>query len=374
MLDENKTLDEQSAIESTQAVPQEETVETVATEEVAIQEKAVETVATQEVAIQEEAVADAVEVEQFFSQEKEAVEKKAERSPNVKVRKCLKAIGYYTAGTIMSLIFLFPLLYMLATSTKTEQQYAFDAGSLMMFLPNVTDLATAFGNYANVITGYGMWQYTINTILYAAVIIVLNIIINGLAGYAMAKFNFPGKGFFSFIILFLIVVPVETSIIPLYSIVNQMLHLTDSNMTAPLAIILPASISIFNIFLFMQFFEGIPKEYEEAARIDGAGTLRIFFSMILPLSKPIVATVATFCFIGTWNDYVWPTMVLPYPEEGMWPLWNIQAGLTSVKSATGVTTGEIMASLVVASVPIFIVYVVAQKYIVQGFGSAGLKM
>ena len=123
----------------------------------------------------------------------------------------------------------------------------------------------------------------------------------------------------------------------------------------------------------MQFFESIPKEYEEAARIDGAGTLRIFFSMILPLSKPIVATVATFCFIGVWNDYIWPTMVLPYVEEG-WPLYPIQAGLTSIQTSTGITTGEVMASLVTASIPIFIVYVVAQKYIVQGFGSAGLKM
>ena len=189
----------------------------------------------------------------------------------------------------------------------------------------------------------------------------------------MAKFDFPGKGFFSFVILFLIVVPVETSIIPLYSIVKVLLGLKGT--ASVLAIILPASISIFNIFLFTQFFEGIPKEYEEAARIDGAGSLRIFFSMILPLSKPIVATVATFCFIGAWNDYLWPTMVLPsYLEEGQWPLYPIQSALTSIQSIQGITTGEIMASLVVTSIPIFIVYVVAQKYIVQGFGSAGLKM
>jgi len=141
-----------------------------------------------------------------------------------------------------------------------------------------------------------------------------------------------------------------------------------------LAVILPSSISIFNIFLLMQFFEGIPKEYEEAARIDGAGNLRIFFSIVLPLSKPIIATVATFCFIGVWNDYLWPTMVLPYAEEGEWPLYPIQSALTSIKSIQGITTGEVMASLVVTSIPIFVVYVAAQKYIVQGFGTAGLKM
>lgn len=290
----------------------------------------------------------------------------------VQCAKVIRSVIYYVCGTVLAVLFLFPLVYMLATSTKSESSYAADAGSLMMFLPDFKNLPAAVDNYSKVFTDYGIWKYAFNSVLYAAVIIVLNIIINGLAGYVMAKFDFPGKGFFSFIILFLIVVPVETSIIPLYSIVKVLLGLKGT--TSILAVILPSSISIFNIFLFVQFFEMIPKEYEEAARIDGAGSLRIFFSMILPLSKPIVATVATFCFIGTWNDYLWPTMVLPYAEEGAWPLYPIQSALTSIQSIQGITTGEIMASLVVTSIPIFIVYVVAQKYIVQGFGSAGLKM
>ena len=286
--------------------------------------------------------------------------------------KIIRSTVYYVCGTLLAVLFLFPLVYMLATSTKNESAYAADAGSLMMFLPDFKNLSAAADNYGKVFTDYGIWKYALNSVLYAAVIIVLNIVINGLAGYVMAKFEFPGQGFFSFIILFLIVVPVETSIIPLYSLVKVLLGLKGTS--SVLAVILPSSISIFNIFLFIQFFEGIPKEYEEAARIDGAGSLRIFFSMILPLSKPIVATVATFCFIGAWNDYLWPTMVLPYAEEGAWPLYPIQSALTSIQSIQGITTGEIMASLVVTSIPIFIVYVVAQKYIVQGFGSAGLKM
>lgn len=290
----------------------------------------------------------------------------------VRRKKTIVSTVYYIGASLLALLFLFPLVYMLATSTKSESAYASDAGSLMMFLPDFKNLGAAAENYGRVFTAYGIWRYAINSVVYAAIIIVLNIIINGLAGYVMAKFDFPGKGFFSFIILFLIVVPVETSIIPLYSIVKVLLGL--KGFSSVLAVILPSSISIFNIFLFIQFFEGIPKEYEEAARIDGAGNLRIFFSMILPLSKPIVATVATFCFIGAWNDYLWPTMVLPYAEEGAWPLYPIQSALTSIQSIQGITTGEIMASLVVTSIPIFIVYIVAQKYIVQGFGTAGLKM
>jgi fructooligosaccharide transport system permease protein len=140
------------------------------------------------------------------------------------------------------------------------------------------------------------------------------------------------------------------------------------------AVILPPSISIFNIFLFVQFFKGIPTEYEEAARIDGASDLKIFFSIIVPLSKPIIATVAVFCFIGVWNDYLWPSMILPSANDGSWPLLPIQTALISIKSIEGITTGEIMASLVITSIPIFVIYVAAQKYIVQGFGTSGLKM
>ena len=141
-----------------------------------------------------------------------------------------------------------------------------------------------------------------------------------------------------------------------------------------LAVILPPTISIFNIFLFIQFFSAIPKDYEEAARIDGASRLKVFFHVVLPLSKPIVATVAVFCFIGVWNDYLWPTMVLPQAAEGEWPLYPIQAALMSIQATPNITTGQIMASLVITSIPIFVVYIAAQKYIVQGFGTAGLKI
>ena len=167
--------------------------------------------------------------------------------------------------------------------------------------------------------------------------------------------------------MFLIIVPVETSIIPLLSICKIMLKLTKS--LSILAIILPSAISIFNIFLFIQFFSSIPKEFEEAARMDGANTVKVFFKVILPLSKPILATVAVFCFIGVWNDYLWPTMVLT--DENMYP---IQAALTTIQSIEGIETGQIMASLVTTSIPIFVGYVAAQKYIVKGFGAGGLKI
>ena len=306
--------------------------------------------------------------------EKEALMKS---DPNfVPAKKSKKKIAgatiYYVVGIVLSLLFIVPLLYMFAASTKSEQSIAFSNGTLKMFLPDFSDLKNFFSNYKTIFNSYSVWKYALNSLLYAAVVIVFNILVNGLAGYVLAKFHFPAKGFFNFIILFLIVVPVETSIIPLFSIVTQLLGLTRN--LSIFAVILPSIISVFNIFLFTQFFSSIPKEYEEAMHIDGSSRVRVFFDLILPLSKPIIATTAAFTFIGVWNDYVWPLMVLPNTGTETWPLLPIQAALTSIQSIQGITTGEIMASLVVTSVPIFVIYALAQKYIVKGFGTAGLKM
>ena len=215
-----------------------------------------------------------------------------------KTRKSNKVltVTWYVCGVILALMFLFPIIYMIATSTKSEASYAESAGSMMMFLPDFNNLGTMFDNYKRVFTEYDIWKYALNSFIYAAVVIVLNVIVNGLAGYV------------------------------------------------------------------------------EAAKLDGCTKPGVFFKIILPLSKPIVATVAVFCFIGVWNDYLWPAMILPSAGEDKWPLLPIQAALITIQSIEGITTGEIMASLVVTSIPIFVVYVVAQKYIVQGFGSAGLKM
>ncbi|MBO6279987.1 MAG: carbohydrate ABC transporter permease [Bacilli bacterium] len=276
-------------------------------------------------------------------------------------------IIYYVFGTILSLIFVFPLIYMIAASTKSEIAIANDAGTIRMFIPDFAHFSSIFDNYATLFNGkYEVGRHALNSFIYAGITIVLNILINGMAAYAICKLRFPGKAFFNFIIMFLIIVPVESSIIPLYLICRSMLGFVDK--FSILAIICPASISVFNIFLFIQFFSSIPKEFEEAARMDGANTFQVFLKVILPLSKPILATVAVFCFIGVWNDYLWPTMVLP--KEA----WPIQATLTVINSDPAAETGQKMASLVITSIPIFIVYVAAQKYIVKGFGAGGLKL
>lgn len=279
-------------------------------------------------------------------------------------------IIYYFFGIVLSLIFLFPFFYMLATSTKSEETIAQHAGTLMMFVPDLSNIGSVFDNYAFLMDEYNIFRQVLITVTYAAVIIVLNVLVNGLAAYAICKLRFPGKPFFNFLILFLIVVPVETSILPLLLVCKKLLGLTGQS--AVWAMILPASISVFNIFLFIQFFSSIPKEFEEAARMDGANTVKVFFKVILPLSKPIIATVAVFCFIGVWNDYLWPSMV--FIDSSLRDFLPIQNVIQSISSRNDLSSGIKMASLVISSLPIFIVYVAAQKYIVKGFGAGGLKL
>ena len=284
------------------------------------------------------------------------------------------SVIYYVVGVTLSLFFILPILYMLAASTKDEFSVATSNGTLLMFIPDFTNLGVFFDNYATMFgERYHIWTYALNSLLYCTIVIVFNVVINGLAGYVLAKFNFPGKGFFNFIIIFLIVVPVETSIIPLLTIVQDLLHLETGGFSI-VAVVLPSIISVFNIFLFTQFFSAIPKEYEEAMHIDGAGRTRMFFDLILPLSKPIVATTAVFTFIGVWNDYIWPSLVIDNRGTAGWPMYPIQYALQIITGTDGITTGQVMAALVITSIPIFVLYIAAQKYIVKGFGTAGLKM
>lgn len=219
------------------------------------------------------------------------------------------------------------------------------------------------------LTQYDIWKYGLNSMGYALAVVAGNILVNALAGYVMANSIFRARDSISFLIMFLLIVPVETTIIPLYSIVHN-LGLSGT----VLAVIPSAARQRVQYIPVSAVLYDISKEYIEAAQLDGASQLKIFFVIMMPLSAPIVATVATFAFIGVWNDYIWPTMVLPSPQAGRWPLYPIQAALTTIQSIEGVTTGEVMASLVITSIPIFLIYVFAQKYIVEGIGAGGLKI
>ena len=290
------------------------------------------------------------------------------KNSSIKRKKRIRLILLYILMSILAAIFLFPMVWMIVNSTKSEAEIYSQLNTLQTFIPNFSNIVNWLDNYVTLFTEYNIWKYMINSIFYSSMIAIGNVIISSLAGYALAKYHFPGKKLIMGLVIGLVIVPIETTIIPLYTIMHN-LGLTGTI----LAIIIPPIISVYNIFLFRQFFIGLPKEVEEAAMVDGASKFKIYTHVIMPMSKPIVATVATLAFIGGWNEYIWPIMVLPAPTGDGWPLYPIQAALNTIQQVQTVTQGQILASLTLTTIPLLVIYIMAQKYIVEGFTSSAIK-
>ena len=198
---------------------------------------------------------------------------------------------------IVSLFFLFPVIWMLANSFKTDAAITRDMNSLAAFIPPALN-GSFFENYITILTNTSFLRYMANTLLYAAVLIVLGIIVNGLAGYALAKINFPFKERWLLIIMLLMIVPMET-IITIHFLFIAKLGLLNNI----IGYVLPMIVNPFNIFLFRQVFVSLPDDVYEAAQLDFCSPVKYFFTMVLPMSKSVVATVSVFTFLNVWNDY-----------------------------------------------------------------------
>ena len=222
---------------------------------------------------------------------------------------------------IVSLFFLFPVIWMLANSFKTDAAITRDMNSLAAFIPPALN-GSFFDNYITILTNTSFLRYMANTLLYAAVLIVLGIIVNGLAGYALAKINFPFKERWLLIIMLLMIVPMET-IITIHFLFIAKLGLLNNI----IGYVLPMIINPFNIFLFRQVFVSLPDDVYEAAQLDFCSPVKYFFTMVLPMSKSVVATVSVFTFLNVWNDYLWPSLVFTSSD-----LLTAQIGLNAITS------------------------------------------
>ncbi len=279
------------------------------------------------------------------------------------LKKTLMVIGL----ALLCIIFLFPVVWMVSNSLKTNEQVYSQMSTIWTFLPATWNVTEWFKSYGNLFSQFQYFGRSIlNSILYCAITIVGVLLINSFAGYALARFKFPGSKLIRTIIIVLMIVPVETSIVPLYVILYR-LHLLGDGVNI-IGYLLPGMCSLMYIYMFRQFFLGMPIEIEEAARIDGCSRLGIYFKMILPLSKPIFATVAIFTFMGQWNEYIFAQLMFVDPK--MQPL---QVFLQLVNTYTPRDISVVMAALTFSTIPIAIIYIFAQKYIVEGVSFTGLK-
>ena len=250
---------------------------------------------------------------------------------------------------ILSLFFLFPVIWMLANSFKGDAAITTDMNTLRAFVPPALT-GSFFDNYVTILFDTQFIRYMVNTLFYAAILIVLSIVVNGLAGYALAKIKFPFRDQWLLIILAFLIIAKA-------GLLNTML-----------GYILPMIVSPFNIFLFRQVFVGLPDDVYEAAQLDHCGPVKYFFTMVLPMSKSVVATVSVFTFLGVWNDYLWPSLVFTSSD-----LLTAQIGLNAITSNDATTVGQTLAVITLVTIPVIIIYSFFSKYIVEGVISTGSK-
>ena len=261
-----------------------------------------------------------------------------------------------------SLLFLFPVIWLICNSFKTDAQITADMNSIQAFmLPGWNE--NFFKNYTDILFGTKFVRYVGNTLLYAAILIVLGIIVNGLAGYALAKIKFPGRDKWIMIILLLMIVPMETIITIHFLFIAKM-----GLLNTVIGYILPGIVNPFNIYLFRQTFMALPDDVYEAAQLDHCSPIRYFFTMVLPMSKSIVATVAVFTFLGVWNDYLWPSLVFTSGD-----LLTAQIGLNAITSNDNVTTGMTLAVITMITIPVILIYAFFSIQIVEGVMTTGGK-
>jgi len=263
----------------------------------------------------------------------------------------------YVALYLISLIIVVPLLWMLLTSFKTD----FDAiNSPASPLPNPFTTEA----YATLATGdLPILRWFANSVIAAAAQTAIILVTASAAAYALARLEFRGKKIVFGAIVATLLVPGVIFLIPNYLIVDNFGWLDTL-----WAVIVPGSAGAFGVFFLRQFFISLPGEIEEAARVDGAGDFRIFWQIILPLSRPALATLAVLSFLTNWNDFIWPIYVLLSPEN-----LTLQPGLSVLQGTYSTHFGIVMAGAVIASVPVLILFTLAQKQIVESVASSGVK-
>jgi multiple sugar transport system permease protein len=277
---------------------------------------------------------------------------RAERSP---ARRVLSALGL---GLIVlaGLFVIFPFVWMLLTSLKTSQEIFGDPGRLLPSAFNVQAYITIWSELP-------FARLFLNSVIFAGGVTVLSVFFDSLAAYALARLDFPGRTFAFFLVLATLMVPYQITLVPLFQTVFDLDWLNTYQ-----GLIVPRATSAFGIFLLRQFFVSIPRDLDAAARIDGAGEFRIYWSIMLPLAKPALATLAVFHFMNNWNDFLWPLIISSSQE-----MYTLPSGLTLFAGQFVTDHAVLMAGATISLAPLAIAFFFAQRYFVQGIATTGIK-
>ena len=279
--------------------------------------------------------------------------------PSTGLKARVKGIAWYTMLIGLSLVFIAPLVWMLITSFKT-------AGEATQVPPTVLPQDPTMRAYDTLFTGNSqtpVLRWFVNSMLAAAGHAALVLVVASMAAYPLARMTFKGRNLIFGVVIATLFVPIFTLLIPNFLIVDRLGWLDTL-----WALIVPGAASAFGVFFLRQFFSSLPRELEEAALIEGANAWQIFTKVILPLSKPGLATLALISFLTNWNDFLWPIYVLFSPDR-----FTLPPGLTILQGAYTIDYPVIMAGAALASIPVLILFVISQRYIIEGVSRSGLK-
>ena len=256
----------------------------------------------------------------------------------------------------LAVVMLVPMVWMLVTSFETLDQ-------TRHFPPVLLPHPVQPGNYAQVLRQAPFARWFVNTLIVTVVTVAGNLLLCAMAGYAFARIKFFGREVVFVLVLVTVMIPFQVVMIPAFIIVK------DLGLINTLAgLIVPNLAQAFGIFLFRQFFRTLPVELEEAARIDGASRLGVLFKIVLPLSGPVLATVAVITFLYTWNDFLWPLITIYSPNN-----MTLQLGLTTFSGAHQTATNLLMAANVMSVLPVLLLFFLAQRWFIRGIANTGLK-
>ena len=278
---------------------------------------------------------------------------------SMKTSNFLTKFLFYAGNIIIGIIFVSPLIWMISASLKPEAQIFANMNSISTFIP----VQASLDNFKEVFSRLDMLQVFKNTFVYIALILVLDLLLNSICGYALAKFDFKGKGLMLNFVVALMVMPMEAIMLPLYIEMSQLGWVNKLP-----ALVIPFVAKCFSIYMFRQFFCDIPDELIEAASIDGASPVRTFFTVVMPISKTVYATVFILDFVAHWNDFMWPLLVVTGEEKR-----TIQLAIQTFFGSKPINYGPIMASLTISAIPMLVMFIFLQKYYVEGIASTGIK-
>jgi multiple sugar transport system permease protein len=284
-----------------------------------------------------------------------------------------RTAGRYLLRILLALFFAFPLVFMFVSSFKPDQQIFADLGSLKAFLP-VGNIS--LDNYTGVFQTVPAARFIINSVLITAATVLLGLLVNSMAAFALSRMHWRGKTVVLAAIIATLVVPFETFALPMVWWINKLPWLVVQNFVPLYSVgwldtyrvqIIPFIANAFSIYLYYSYFQSIPKDLDEAARVDGAGWFRIYRSVIMPLAGPASATVAILTFLPAWNSYLWPLMVVQ--TENLRPA---MLGLSYFQQLN-VLWGQIMAYSTLITIPVLAFFLAFQRAFVSSIASAGVK-